>query len=111
HWRGRDRKTLLAALRRLRTGDAAPARRTKARHPEPAGGSAPAVADLAGPDLADTVDRFWVSPVPLPTRPPTVDTDSDLVLRQLPTPPAALGGADLVDRLRRLYATFGHRDE
>jgi hypothetical protein len=52
------------------------------------------------------VARFWVSPVPLPARPPTLTTDVDLVLRQLPTPDPRLGGRALVDDLRGLYAAF-----
>jgi len=59
---------------------------------------------VVGPDLAATVERFWVSPVPLPHQPPTLDTDVDMLLRQLPSPPAQIGGAALVARLRTLYA-------
>jgi hypothetical protein len=33
-----------------------------------------------------------------------LDTEVDLLLRQLPTPAAAIGGAELVSRLRTLYA-------
>ena len=105
HWRGRDRQTLLANLRALR-GARAPKRR---RAPEPvrAGiGAAAALADMASPDLAESAARFWVAPVPLPRRPPTLVTDVDLVLRALPTPDASLGGAALIDALRELYATF-----
>jgi len=56
--------------------------------------------------LAETVDRFWVAPVPLPSRPPTLDTDVDLLLRQLPTPPATIGGTELVEQLRAYYASL-----
>jgi uncharacterized Zn finger protein len=122
HWRGRDRATLLDTLRRLRNADKpadAPAkarRRRAAKQAAPAvppaivGGTAIALADMASPELAETVERFWVSPVPLPSRPPTVATESDLVLRQLPTPPATLGGDALVEQLRGYYAGFadGH---
>jgi len=131
HWRGRDRATLLDTLRRLRNAaaeDAAPpdppdpadpphpAGRPGAQHGQPApaddavptvaGGTAIAVADVASPDLAETVERFWVTPVPLPARPPTVDTEPDLVLRQLPPPGPVLGGEELVERLRAIYVTF-----
>jgi uncharacterized Zn finger protein len=126
HWRGREREALLAALRQLRTDDpgesiggstaaalagraavaGAAALAGDATAAVLAGGAALALADVASPELAETVDRFWVSPVPLPHRPPTLDTDVDLVLRQLPTPPAAIGGADLAERLRALYTTF-----
>jgi uncharacterized Zn finger protein len=102
HWRGRTREQLLEHLR------AGAPRPRKARGQRIAAapaviGARMAVAELASPDLAETVERFWVAPVPLPARPPTLDIDVDLLLRQLPTPAAALGGAELVSRLRPLY--------
>jgi uncharacterized Zn finger protein len=108
HWRGRSRDTLLAHLRQHRDGKPAPRRRravvgTAARSVV---GSAAALTDLTGPELSETVERFWVPPVPLPARPPTLDTATDLVLRQLPPPPAAIGGAELAARLRTLYTTL-----
>jgi uncharacterized Zn finger protein len=119
HWRGRDRETLLDTLRRLRNADEppdapppTPARRGRAKRsaapaaPVVVGGTAIAVADVASPDLSETVERFWVSPVPLPPRPPTVETEPDLVLRQLAAPPAVLGGDTLLEPLRAHYATF-----
>jgi uncharacterized Zn finger protein len=131
HWRGRDKQTLLARLRARRTGDTDPAesdldtaatssgRRTKAggtagRAPKarrakfepPAIGAATALTELTSPNLADTVDRFWVAPVPLPPRPPTLDTEVDLLLRQLSAPDAILGGPELTARLRSLYAAL-----
>ncbi|MBX6748938.1 MAG: SWIM zinc finger family protein [Micromonosporaceae bacterium] len=120
HWRGRDRATLLANLRVLRT-TAAPARTARRRagtaakragdRPHGVGAAAALVeaasADrAASADLTASVTRFWVAPVPLPTRPPTLTTDVDLVLRQLPTPDPWLGGRALVDALRPLYAAF-----
>ena len=57
-------------------------------------------------DLAEAAGRFWVAPVPLGPRPPTLVTDVDLVLRALPTPEASLGGPALTEALRALYATF-----
>jgi uncharacterized Zn finger protein len=106
HWRGRDKETLLATLRSLRT----PTRSSRrAAAPEPAApviGARSALVDLPNPALSSTVDRFWVAPVPLPSRPPTMDTGVDLLLRQLSTPPAAIGGADLAARLRQLYQSF-----
>jgi uncharacterized Zn finger protein len=98
HWRGRGREPLLDHLRST-TGT-----RTDAVKPAPVIGAAMALGELTGPDLAETVDRFWVPPVPLPARPPTLDTDVDLLLRQLPTPAAAIGGPELVSRLRTLYS-------
>jgi uncharacterized Zn finger protein len=116
HWRGEDRETLLANLRTLRVGGAVaatpgkPKRRKAKPTVEPAGpqaiGAAAALVDMSSPDLAETVGRYWVSPVPLPTRPPALITDVDLVLRQLPVPDPVLGGAELIERLRALYATF-----
>ncbi|HEX6869943.1 MAG TPA: hypothetical protein VF163_02500 [Micromonosporaceae bacterium] len=70
-------------------------------------GAARVLAELSSPDLAETVDRFWVPPVPLPARPPTLTADVDLLLRQLPAPAAELGGSQLTDQLRALYAVFG----
>jgi uncharacterized Zn finger protein len=72
----------------------------------PVTGAALALAELTSPDLAETVERFWVAPVPLPARPPTLDTDVDLLLRQLPPPAPGLGGAELVTGLRILYTAF-----
>jgi uncharacterized Zn finger protein len=109
HWRGRDRQTLLTNLRALR-GSATPAKKRSRAKPEPetrAGiGAASALADMPSPDLAEAAGRFWVAPVPLPARPPTLVTDVDLVLKALPAPDASLGGPALVEALRTLYATF-----
>jgi uncharacterized Zn finger protein len=136
HWRGRERAGLLARLRKLRAAsdgdgdvaedDAAGGRaavaaaasasargRRKARAETPPlapTGAAVALGELTSPDLAQTLDRFWVSPVPLPTRPPTLITDPDLLLRQLPPPGDAIGGPELVVRLRPLYERFTRAD-
>lgn len=118
HWRGRDREQLLSRLRELRAGDDADstARRAPARRKRPAKapaatpaaiGAAAALSGLKSPDLAEVTDRFWVAPVPLPRQPSTLDIGSDLLLRQLPAPGAALGGAALVERLRPWYERFG----
>jgi Uncharacterized conserved protein len=117
HWRGRDRATLLANLRARRGTPSRRRRGTPAspaadRRERPPVGAAAALGEMTGADqatgadLAASVARFWVAPVPLPTRPPTLPTDVDLVLRQLPTPDARLGGRALVDDLRRIYAAF-----
>jgi uncharacterized Zn finger protein len=92
-WRGRDRADLLAHL-----GEPA----TLPVVPEPA---AP-LADIPSPPLDEVLDRFWLPPVPLPARPPTLDTEPDLLLRQLPTPGHQLGGDKLVDRIRPIYESF-----
>jgi uncharacterized Zn finger protein len=103
HWRGRDRETLLANLSTLRGGGRLG--RTVAPEPRPIG-ALPAIEAVTSPELAETVNRFWVAPVPLPARPPTLTTDVDLILRQLPTPDPAIGGLELAERLHALYATF-----
>jgi uncharacterized Zn finger protein len=108
HWRGRDRATLLEHLGARRApAKRTPSKRTKAAPPEPTRlGAAAAVAQTASPPLAEALDRFWVPPVPLPVRPSTLVTDVDLLLRQLPEPPATLGGRELADRLRAYYAAL-----
>lgn len=108
-WRGRDRDPLLTRLRELRSGDAseppplAPA-------PPPAAGAALALAGLAD-RAANDVDRFWLPPPPLPTRPPVLDVDAGMLLRQLPVPPAMLGDEGLLDRLRPAYERLAGRRE
>jgi uncharacterized Zn finger protein len=134
YWRGRDRETLLARLRALRTGSD-PAEAASLPAPPLASlpappltslpapplaslpapplavriGAATALADLDTPPLSQTLDRFWVSPVPLPQQPPTLDVEPDLLLRQLPPPGPDLGGPDLIERLRPAYRRFGGR--
>ncbi|MCX4470824.1 SWIM zinc finger family protein [Micromonospora sp. NBC_01655] len=73
----------------------------------PAVGAARSLAALPAAPLDDAVDRFWVPPVPLPDRPPTLSTGPDLLLRQLGAPAPALGGPGLLERLRRAYREFG----
>jgi uncharacterized Zn finger protein len=95
-WRGRSRDALLA---HLSVEDALIPERV------------PSVfEDVKVPQLKDMLDRYWVMPVPLPDRPPTVDTDPDLLLRQLPTPSPVLGGPSLIAKLRPLYTTFTSPD-
>jgi uncharacterized Zn finger protein len=106
HWRGRSRDDLLSRLRLLRGGGVEGTRRPdRARPPAPVGAAA-ALAEVADPPLEDAVDRFWLPPQPLPARPPTLETEPDLLLRQLPTPGPTLGGAGLVARLRPAYEAF-----
>ncbi|MGC9670799.1 SWIM zinc finger family protein [Planosporangium sp. 12N6] len=107
YWRGRDRDTLLARLRALRGGTDAAAGPAPAASPAVPVGAATALADLGTPPLAQTLDRFWVSPVPLPQRPPTLDVEPDLLLRQLPVPGPELGGAELAEALRAHYRDLG----
>lgn len=113
HWRGRDRERLLAGLRALRTGEdksdgpsRGASRSPIAREAAAVSGAGLALADLPGVPLAESVDRFWLPPVPLPARAPTLPTEPDLLLRQLGAPNAAIGGPGLVERLRRAYERF-----
>lgn len=109
YWRGRDRETLLGRLRVLRGDPDSDFGAGSGAEPPAAQriGSAAALADLTAPPLAETLDRFWLPPVPLPQQPPTLDVEPDLLLRQLPVPGPELGGEDLVDRLRPVYRHFG----
>jgi uncharacterized Zn finger protein len=112
-WRGRDREALLSRLRDLRSAPgatelAAPADR--AVDVQVTAGAALALAGLAEPvaDSADgafVLDRFY-SALPLAPRPSVLDSDADLLLRQLPPPGATLGGDALVRRLRPVYERF-----
>jgi uncharacterized Zn finger protein len=108
-WRGRDREPLLARLRELRSGDGSTASPQAAapQAPPPAAGAALALAGLDTDRAVDDLGRFWLPPPPLPVRPPVLDVDAGMLLRQLPTPPAMLGGEGLLDRLRPAYELFG----
>jgi uncharacterized Zn finger protein len=94
-WRGRTREELLAHLGSSALFEAA----------------VPNVFDSV-PDapLESLLDRYWVSPVPLPAKPSTVETAPDLLLRQLPRPGAALGGSALIDHLRPCYEAFSETE-
>ncbi|GAA3694095.1 hypothetical protein GCM10022204_07300 [Microlunatus aurantiacus] len=107
-WRGRERDALLARLRLLRSGDDTEDPGTAATSSSvvvPIGGTWAAVADLTWP--GDRDERFWQPPPPLPARPPVLSADPDVVLRQLPEPETALGGATLASVLRELYRRDG----
>lgn len=103
-WRGREREALLARLRVLRSGADAPVTDPPAAARQ-IGGSWAAVADLTWP--GDLGERFWQPPPPLTARPPVLSADPDVVLRQLPEPDTALGGAVLVSALRQVYRRDG----
>lgn len=111
HWRGRGRDELLDRLRVRRGGaDAVP----EPLDPDevssaPVTGAARSVAGLPAASLADAVHRFWSPPVPLPDRPPTLATGTELLLRQLGAPAPAIGGPGLVERLRRAYRRLGEQ--
>lgn len=112
-WRGRDRETLLSRLRTLRAGDGHdtpnPPPRTPQARPAAQIGAAAALVGVTGAALADTVDRFWQAPVPLPGRRPSVDAGADLLIRQLPPPGRAIGGTELAECLRSAYQQLGRR--
>jgi uncharacterized Zn finger protein len=116
HWRGRKREVLLARVRELRTAgtaaDVAASRPAGSREETPGpsvAGARPVLADL--PDAVVSPAVFWTSPVPLPAVAPVGDTPADLLLRQLSEPPAALGGQQLAQSLRHVYAALPDRDE
>lgn len=102
-WRGRSREALLGRLRELRGSEPLVS-------PEPAQrrvdgsrvGAMTALADLEAGDR-----EFWTAPPP-PALPIHLELPADLLLRQLPAPSAALGGADLLAFLTPLYAKLGN---
>ncbi|GGO17073.1 SWIM zinc finger family protein [Micromonospora parathelypteridis] len=122
HWRGRSRAELLDELRARRveaTGAAlSPALVAPPSEPDDEMsavdvaplGAARALAGLSATPLAESADRFWLPPVPLPDRPPRLVTGPDLLLRQLGAPAPAIGGPGLLERLRRAYRAFGPAD-
>lgn len=97
-WRGRSREQVLAAL----DVEAAPARRALPV------GTAAALADV--PATPPSAERFWVCPVHPGTRPAPLDAPADLLLRQLPEPPAAIGGPALRQWLQEAYRALPHDD-
>ncbi|MDX5460064.1 SWIM zinc finger family protein [Micromonospora tulbaghiae] len=72
----------------------------------PVVGAARALAGLPAVEPDAELDRFWLAPVALPDRPPTLATGPELLLRQLGPPGAAVGGPGLAERLRRAYREF-----
>lgn len=113
HWRGRARAALLGRLRELRgeTPFATLEAPTPVDEPNLSGrqvaGAAMALADLSpAPSASSPASvgvNFWMAGTvpPIPTHPVL---PGDLVLRQLPVPPAVLGAVKLVTYLRPLYA-------
>lgn len=104
-WRGRDREQLLARLRELRASESLASPNEAGRDPV-AFGTELALAGLAAVDADAEPDRFWLPPPPLPERPPVLEVEPDLLLRQLPVPSAVVGGDALVKRLRPVYQRF-----
>jgi uncharacterized Zn finger protein len=108
-WRGRERDPLLARLRELRSDDPAdpsPPMDPRSATSGPAAGAALALAGLVGTNAAADPSHFWLSPPPLPPRPPVLEVSAGLLLRQLPVPPALLGGDNLLQRLGPVYERF-----
>ena len=106
HWRGRDREALLARLRELRVRRGG--RRTPTERATPTAGATLALAGL--PEPAPEHGPLLVLGAPLPPRPAVLARRTDLLLRQLPPPDAALGGQALVERLRSAYQRFAAGD-
>lgn len=104
-WRGRDREQLLGRLRELRSDLAASPDAGVVDVPALAAGAALALVEVTAP--YHDIDRFWLPPPPLPSRPAVLHVDPDLLLQQLPTPGAALGGAAALERLHVAYDRFG----
>ena len=102
-WRGRDREQLLARLRQLRGDHLAPAQVSWSEVPRPARPAPWPTVTWPEPDPA----RFWQPPTPLPPRPTTLEVEPEVMLRQLPDPPAILGGARLTASLTEVYRRFG----
>lgn len=126
-WRGRGREELLARVRELRSvrpagggvsggagsggagsggTDGAAAATGLSRF---VAGSSLALADLLdggeapeGPRDLDPAG-YWHARTAPPDPVPSLDVPVDLLLRQLPDPPRALGGAALLERLRPVY--------
>lgn len=98
NWRGLDRASLLDRVRELRDGPSAAAPPAVAVDPGPVVGTAAALTPTAG---AVDPAQWYVSPTPLPEASPN---GSDVVVvRQLPPPPAHLGGSELAADLGELY--------
>ena len=102
-WRGRSRTALLSRLRELRGGDASH-RAVEPAEPATEGHRLGAMMALA--DLVVADGDFWTG-APVPALPVQPELPTDLLLRQLPVPGAALGGPDLVTYLEPLYEMFG----
>jgi uncharacterized Zn finger protein len=118
-WRGCSREQLLAGIAASgpasgpasdsASGSAAGDASATDQVPAPIS-AATELADMGPAAATDALDRFWVSPVPLPPRPPGLDAPADLLPRQLPGPPAGLGGAGLAAALDDAYRRFANED-
>lgn len=99
-WRGRRRDDLLSRLRELRGGGSAVA-------VEPGNTDVPRIgAAMALADVNHAVGDFWDG-APIPPLPVQPALPVDVLLRQLPDPGPALGGAAFREFLEPLYARLG----
>ncbi len=105
HWRGRIREELLSRLRDLRDG-------ATSGGPVAVEVEAPAFARIGAAMALDQLDAptgvttgFWTGR-PAPPLPVASPLPVDLLLRQLPTPPALLGGDRFAAELRGRYESM-----
>ena len=105
-WRGRSRADLLADLQ---AGVVADGNHESTKDADQGRGTLRVLVDLPTVDVGAALDRFWLPPVPLPPAPPTLDAPVDLLVRQLPDPPPALGGRPTLEALARLYLALPDR--
>jgi len=107
-WRGKPREDLLAALRLIQAGGAAPARES------PAAGAARAALDVPAPPLEECLDGFWspgLSPARLRALATAPDAGApDLLLRMFPPPPLTVRRQDLADILAPAYQRLAADD-
>jgi uncharacterized Zn finger protein len=106
-WRGKGREDLLAALRRLTSGD----RLTGGGRAE--SGSRPVI-DVADAPLSQGTADFWssaLSPARLRALPPAAPAPADLLLRTFEPPFITAGGMDLVTLLRPAYLVMTSSDQ
>jgi len=107
-WRGKPREELLAALRLIQAGGAAPARES------PAAGAARAALDVPAPPLEECLDGFWspgLSPARLRALATAPDAGApDLLLRMFPPPPLTVRRHDLADILAPAYQRLAADD-
>jgi len=116
-WRGRSREKLLAGLGAHGAGVGGAGAAVGDGPDGPDGeqqvrpiSAVAELADLPASSAEQDLSRFWLSPVPLPPRPPALDAPPDLLLRQLAGPPATLGGAALATALADAYRRLTNPD-
>jgi uncharacterized Zn finger protein len=106
-WRGKGREDLLAALRRLTSGD------RLAGGSRAESGSRPVI-DVADAPLSQSTGDFWsssLSPARLRALPPAAAAPADLLLRSFEPPFITAGGMDLATLLRPAYLAMTNSDQ